>query len=566
MELKNRNMLNADCSAFFYSPWKWLPEGGRYTKEVIHRYVRHLADMGIDTMLMNPNGQLPWYPSKNLPYVHEHYKRGDREFMRAHMVECEKVPQQTLEDVLDNSVKTHDHYLDLIEEGTDWLEEVTIACREVGISPWLSVRMNDTHGGPSPKNSNFNNNILRNHPELLMDKPSFDPKKVNNRFALDYLKPECREFMTAMVEDVIMNYDYEGIELDFNRDPILVTPVATDEERAVITEWLWLLRGIADKKAALTGKKFYFGIKTGFHFSVLKDIGLDICAYACSGMLDFVTFSNFYQTSWQQDFAEERRLLGDKVAIFGYIEGAVNWMGARAEDTGRIFASYEIHQLPGDRTVNGREMMYSPEMMRGNAAGKLVLGADGLIQYNNFMGYRQDMEEYAANHAVRNLNDLEYLRGLPKAYTFSTNGLWHLTTIPLEQVEQLPALVGPGSRRSFRLPMCAEPDDGSLYLAVQLIVEQREGVAFEPAVSVNEHWPVTQYEETDRLLYPAAVFSKVLRGCTAYTFRFPVSCVREGWNEFWVINMLEDSKDPEQSRKNIMKLAGLDIGIMKSGE
>lgn len=557
---QHRIMFNGDNCCFFYSPWKWQPQGGRYSKEAIHNYVRHLKKMGIDTFLLNPNGQLPAYPSKYLPYLHQNYRRDDREFWRAHLVECEQVPEETLDTVLDRLTKLHNLYLDLIEQGVDWLEEAASACREEGISPWISMRMNDTHGGRSPKNSNANNDILRNHPELLMDKPSFDPEKVYERYALNYLKPECRDFMNRMIEDVLFHYDYEGLELDFNRDPQLVTPVAAPEEVETITEWIRQIKRMVDRRSKETGRKIPLGIKTSFHINLMKDFGLDILTLVKEETLDFISFSNFYQTSWQQDISEERKLIGDKISIYGYVEGAVNWMKTRSD---REIKNNEIHQKPGDYTCNGREMMYSGEFLRGNAAGKLVTGADGLILFNAFMGYQEDMRAKPCNDVVPEIGSLESLRGKEKAYTFSTNGLWHLTTIPLEQVEQLPALVGPGSRRSFRLPMCAEPADADLELEVALIVEKKEGVVFRPAVSVNTHWPITQYEETDDLLFPTGDYNKVLRNEACYIFRFPVSMIQEGWNEFWIINMLTDSDNPAVSQQNVMKLAGLDIGIKK---
>jgi len=68
-------------------------------------------------------------------------------------------------------------------------------------------------------------------------------------------------------------------------------------------------------------------------------------------------------------------------------------------------------------------MATSAALLRGNAAGKLALGADGLCQFNFFIaesdwcldfGMRTDYGD------LRGLDDLESLRGKPKHYTLST--------------------------------------------------------------------------------------------------------------------------------------------------
>ena len=63
MKLNNKNLLNADSCAFFYSPEVWQPEGGPYSPKAIENQIKLIADSGIDTYIINPNTQMPWYPS-----------------------------------------------------------------------------------------------------------------------------------------------------------------------------------------------------------------------------------------------------------------------------------------------------------------------------------------------------------------------------------------------------------------------------------------------------------------------------------------------------------------------
>ena len=61
-----------------------------------------------------------------------------------------------MDEFLDHQVKFFNMYLDLAEQGVDWLAETSKACRARGVSPWVSCRMNDMHGAANPTGSHFN--------------------------------------------------------------------------------------------------------------------------------------------------------------------------------------------------------------------------------------------------------------------------------------------------------------------------------------------------------------------------------------------------------------------------
>lgn len=553
--LLGRNMLNGDNNSFFYNPEKWQPEGGPYTKKAIRRFIQNLSSSGIDTFLICPNCQLPCYPSKKLRFQYQDYRRGDREYTRGHWQYSAGCEGQALEDILDRQTLYNDIYLDLLEAGVDWLEECAVACREEGISPWLTVRMNDSHGGPHPEKSFMNNDLLKFHPESRLDKPCINPQKQFERYSLNYAKPECREYMLSVIADLLDNYDYEGMELDFTRDPVIVKPVATDEEREVIFNWIAQIRALTKEKEKRVGRPFYLGMKASFRTELLYDYGLDIDRIINAGLLDFLALSNTYQTSWDAPIDEHKRRWGGKVAVYGYIEGAVNWLTVRANK--------EANRPENQQIKNGRDMTYCGEMTRGNAAGKLVLGADGLIQYNCFVGFDKDSRAPSAEWALKNLTDLEHLRGKPKGYSLESAFFYPLGTVALELPWKLPEYIWPSSCRAFRLPMCREPNDGGLTLFVQLIFEKKEAEPFF-GVSVNGRWPSAEFQTTDRLLYANGDYGTLLEEHVGYVYTFPVSMIREGWNEFTVFNLFSESADRAVNETNNFRLMSLEIGVMPS--
>lgn len=551
--LYGRVMVNGDSNSFFYNPEMWQPEGGRYSKRAIHNMVKSLADAGFDTFLLNPNVQLPCYPSKRLRYIYQGYTRGDREYERANLQYCECYTGQMLEDALDRQAFINDKYLDLVEEGTDWLAENAVACRAHGISPWVSIRMNDSHGGRQPQKSHMNNDLLINRPDLWLDKPCIDPESEFKRYSMDYSQSECREYMLTIIEDVL-TYDYEGMELDFCRDPVIAKPIASEQVRNDIFAWIQEIRRRTNEKGKQIGKPFHLGIRASFNTGLLYDYGLDVDRCVEEGLFDFVAFSNTYQTCWDAPIDEMKQKYGDKVAVYGYIDGAVNWFKLRAgEESGRA---------PDKRLSNGRNMDMSGEMILGNGAGKRVLGADGLIFYNCFIGFDRLSSKPAAHWAVKGLFDIENLRNRPKAYSLATAFFYPLGTVALERPAAFPEYLWPSASRTYRLPMLREDGEG-LVLRIQVAVEKKEGVKPRLAVSLNNHWPVADHTETNKLLFPTGDFDLLREEHVGLNYEVPIKLIKEGWNELTIFNLVSESEDRQENERNNIRIMNMDIAIQQ---
>ena len=148
--LPARNLFNGDCNFLFYNPELWQPEGGPYAAKAIHRYVALLAASGVDTLLVNPNTQVVWYPSRQLETVFHGYRRGDRRFIARIAAANAALTAPQVEHYIDVMTGLFDRYLDLQEAGVDWIAECARACRQQGVAPWLSYRMNASHFSGAP--------------------------------------------------------------------------------------------------------------------------------------------------------------------------------------------------------------------------------------------------------------------------------------------------------------------------------------------------------------------------------------------------------------------------------
>jgi len=531
----HRNLFNADWGAFFWAPGIWQPEGGRYSREVVHRFVRRLRESGIDTLLINPNTQVAWYPSKVVPTVLEGYTRGDPRWANW----MPGVSPRT-------NLTMIGHYLDLSEDGVDWLAETVLACRQTGLSPWVSVRMNDMHGAGDPEGNPINCPLFRDPAVRLSGRP-MNPRDAAEGYwqALDYGRQEVRDYMFAMIRELVVDYDFEGLELDWLRNPSVAEPGAPQQTTDALTAWTAEIRACTEEKARCTGDPFALGLRVPGRLRTLRTMGLDLKAMVEGGLIDFVCPSNFMQTSWTMPHDQLRRELGPGPAIYGVVELILNGVPGHAPELGRNL---------------DRHPCASPATLRGNAAGKLVLGADGIEHYNYFAADEDNFPDRCTAQnmradyaAMRDVHDLEALRGQPKHYALNT--MHCPCRHPLvDQPEPLPAILPPQWRRAFALPMCAEPGHRQLELVIQVVVE-RSGDPPDIGVSFNGGWPNFDGGETRELLFENRPATQHCPEHQALDYPFDVGEIIEGWNELVVLNGTHEGPDGRLAKIVSIELA-----------
>ena len=520
----HRNLFNGDTCVYFYNPERWQPEGGPYSARAIHRYVEELATNGIDTFIINANASKAWYPSKVIPTILDGYRRGDREFFRGHAICGGFTKPDEVEKYMDNSVLFFNRYLDLVEAGVDWLAETTKACRQRGVTPWVSVRMNDLHGHRNFEGSFFNLPLLKRC-EMRLHHSTY-PSMAGDwtyREGLNYELPEVRDLMFAQIREVVEDYDYEGLELDWWRQPLCCEPNASAATIALMSDWFRSIRALTQRRAAQTGRPFWFGMRIPGRLETLKTIGLDIVTLCREGTLDFISPSGFWRTSWEMPHDDLQRAVGPRTAVYGVIEDGANALPTIGP---ALNVAREIRLISASR-----------EMLTANAAGKLVLGAAGIEWFNFYCTDQARLSGLTSDYTfLRDIHRLDLLRGREKHYACSDKSYGSgLSLPPFELPPPLPVILEHHWRQSFRLPMCAEPADRGLRLVVQVVVKKSDP-AGEIPVSFNGSWPKAERTTTDRLLFPCGSLTHHAPAHTAFNYEFPISLLRDGWNEIELYN------------------------------
>ena len=557
----HRVLFTGDCSFLFGRDYRRPDErDGPYTAKVLDDYVDLLADSGVDTFLINASGQVPWYPSRNLPHVLDGYTRGDRAYVRPHFPPLDDTfSQEQLDQAINRQVAMLDRLLDLAEAGVDWIARQAARCRERGISPWVSLRMNDGHGANSWEGSYFNAPPQK-EPRYRLSGTRLDPRRGVDPCGqlTNYEHPEVRDFYLRLVRELIEDYDFDGIELDWMREPLCCEPPASQEAIDAMTAWQSEIRGIARQRAARRGAPFFVGLRIPGRLSVLRTVGIDVAEMARQDLIDFIGPTNIWQTTWDVPYDRMRAELGDDVAIYGVIEDSPNWMFCRSADS--------------DRQAR-RFVSTSPALMRGNAACKLATGADG-IEFFNFRHralsvadnpFGTDHPAAARYDAIHGIDDLDGLRGQPKHYCLSTSRNYWSPRF-FERAEQLPAYVEPGCWKAFELGACAEPADCGLTLRAQVVIDRaRSGPSDyerpELGISLNGSWPTFDGVQTDQLLLPSGFFTHHVAEYEAWEYALDLALLRDGWNEIVLFHTDDDCNPSPAFGGNPLRIVGLELAV-----
>ena len=546
-------LFNGDPHIFFRDPVtnRFQPEGGRFSSKNIRGYVKLLSESGVNALLICANTQVAWHPSRVWPTILDEYSRGNHDFFSVDGI-AEWLSEQERAVACAGMVQLLDRYLDLKEDGVDWLAEACSACRQFGVAPWVSVRMNDLHGHPYPdtdwrmRNSQFANPRMRLSGRCLYPKDG----SYFRWSGLNYALSEVRDHMFALIREMVQDYDIDGVELDWWRDPRCCEYPASEADIEQVTEWLGTVRQLTLRRGKGSGVPCQLGIRGPQNLGLLRSIGLDLAAMATQGSIDFFTPSNHWQTSWETDYDSLRRQLGDGISLYGCIEDAPNWIkGSPSSGHGESI----------------RFLSASPELLRGNAANKWAAGVDG-IEFFNFYCSDPGENSFSANwvpqvapqyQSISSLAVRSELRGQSKHYALATLvGAYQ----PFDEVSPLPRILPPQGKAEVRLTMCAEPADAGLDFVIQVVVKKTERIP-ELGVGFNGAWPSFECTGTQNLLFPIADMTLHTSDHVAFNFCFPVRCIVEGWNTITVWNSGHGPNEPRDPSDLSVTVVSVECGI-----
>jgi hypothetical protein len=335
---------NEDCTNFFW--WHPIPDGK--AGEVIDQYVDVMAGTGITAFLINTNSRRTNYRSAVWDAFWDGYDPAapDGQPFLAPMAPGD-IP--AFRKGIGNMLAVH-------QQGVDFPARVIQRCRHHGISPWITLRMNDCHY----------NDVLDHpfHGMFWQKNPQFFRQNCSGYFArcLDYAHPEVRDYYKVLIVETLERYDIDGLELDFMREPYLFSQGKEAEGAPLLTAWLREIRKLVADAAVKRGHAIRLGIRVPSAPAAALGLGLDVPTWAKEGLLDLLVVTPRWATlEFDLPIAPWRQLLGSaKVTLAGGLEILYRpWSG-------------------------GPAAAVSQELAHGAALSVLSRGADTVYLFNYF--------------------------------------------------------------------------------------------------------------------------------------------------------------------------------------
>lgn len=336
--------LNEDCNHFVYtrSHDQLTPEG---VDALIDGYVQGTQ---VSDVVLNPNASRSSIPSKfkqtfwdgfdpskgmDQPYF-EHTKEG-----REIVDKCNRA------------------FLVLQQRGIDLYERWLSRSRKLGARGWLSIRMNDCHNVDEARHV-FHDRIWVEHPEYW--RANWREFEWPGDRTLDYSHPAVVEQHVNYTRECIERYDFDGLELDWMRQPWCFRPGREEEGLAISERVVREARQALDERGKQLGRRLKLLVRVPSRPDAAMRFGFDPARWAKQGLVDVVAPSpDFATTEFDMPIEVWRHLLdGTGAALAAGLEITLNPFP---------FAPFGLHTI---------------ETVRGAAAGLFARGAQRIYLFN----------------------------------------------------------------------------------------------------------------------------------------------------------------------------------------
>ena len=187
--------------------------------------------------------------------------------------------------------------------GTDALELAVKFCHENELEIFFTHRINDIHD--SMDSCSFElSTWKREHPEYCLGKRE-DRDKYNledPRYwwsSLDFEIDEVREYLLAIIDDVLARYDVDGIEIDYFRSPLFFRPnltykPASSNQITLMTGFQRGVRELAYTHGSRRGRPILVAARVPMTKRLCRHVGINIEAWLKQDLLDILTTGGGY--------------------------------------------------------------------------------------------------------------------------------------------------------------------------------------------------------------------------------------------------------------------------------
>lgn len=417
--------LNEDTNHFFVNR-----RGQRLTRESIASWVGQYANTQVRELILNVNAMRTSFAAKSREAFWTGFdpQQGPEQELFAAMPDAKA--RQVWHDWVRCAWQMNQDGLDLY---SIWIPEI----RRRGMSPWISVRMNDLHDVDNERHP-LHSRFWKEHPEWRRV-----PYRGEQRDkALDYSRPEVRAHNYALLEELCERYDFDTLELDWMRHGFHFRPGFEAEGQKILNAFHAEVRKLLNHWARKRKHPIGLAVRVPGSPVTARLLGLNPSEWP----VDFVTPTNFWRTvDTAMPIEIWRDLLPKNVTLAAGIELGLNAFWGSVAADGRAWQSNSL------------------ETVRGAAAAYLARGADRIYLFN-YMDSDTTLDDPRGYPALlRECGELSSLAGKERRHVVTYQDTWAPGELP---AAPLPALLAPQRWRAFRL--ATGPQDPKLEAAVWL--------------------------------------------------------------------------------------------------
>ena len=207
----------------------------------------------------------------------------------------------------------------MLDRGEDPQQAIVDRARQLGLQVYASVRMNDNHfdgaqpGAFGTGNDSEMTRLRLEHPEWLLG----DRTVPWFAGSWNFEHPELRRHKLALLEETCRAYDWDGLEMDWQRHPFHLPQDCAYRMRYVLTDLQRSARRMTERVAAERGRPLYLAARVAPTLEASYDIGYDVPTWIEEGLVDVLIPAGGYGTDPSIDVAGYVQLCaGTEVAVY----------------------------------------------------------------------------------------------------------------------------------------------------------------------------------------------------------------------------------------------------------
>ena len=311
----------------------------------------------------------------------------------------------------------------MYERGEDPHATMIERGHELGLHVYASVRMNDNHfGGMQPEEMprarhGALTQLRRDHPEWLLG------NRTSEWFALswDFSVPEVRKWRFENIRKVCEFYDWDGVELDWQRHAFHLDQDYGFRLRYTLTDLQRAVRQMTNEIAERRSRPFYLAARVNGYLEMCDRIGYDVPAWVEEGLVDILIPAAGASTESEAEVARFKALCeGTDIVVYPGFDATVPGVAQGPEDP-----------FTKDQMLN-----------RAIASRYHNQGADGIYVFN----WHSDRN--TRRELLNQIGSPETLRGTNKIYAathrylvyegewrgaFKNDRIWGTVPVPLKE-------------------------------------------------------------------------------------------------------------------------------------